>query len=66
MPGIILQLNAVAQQAGIGFTSISPAESTPATGYQVRKIDLAFTGASTASPTSSTGCATSSASTAAS
>lgn len=44
MPGIILQLNAVAQEAGISFTSIAPGAVSPASGYEVRKIDLAFDG----------------------
>lgn len=44
MPGIILQLNAVAQEAGISFTSIAPGATTPGTGYEVRKIDLTFDG----------------------
>jgi hypothetical protein len=44
MPGIILQLNAVAQQSGISFTSIAPGATTAASGYQVRKIDLTFDG----------------------
>jgi hypothetical protein len=44
MPGIILQLNAVAAQAGISFTSITPGPATPATGYGVRQIALTFDG----------------------
>lgn len=44
MPGIILQLNSVAEESGISFTSIAPGATAPATGYEVRKIDLAFDG----------------------
>lgn len=44
MPGIILQLNAVARQSGIGFTSIAPGAATAATGYGVRQIQLTFAG----------------------
>jgi hypothetical protein len=45
MPGIILQLNQVAQESGIRFTSIMPQpQPTAGTGYDVLKIDLAFSG----------------------
>jgi hypothetical protein len=44
MPGIILQLNAVAAQSGISFTSIAPGAATPGNGYEVRQIDLTFDG----------------------
>lgn len=47
MPGIILQLNQVAEDSGIQFTSIMP--HTPSTpdgdkGYQEMQIDLSFEG----------------------
>lgn len=45
MPGIILQLNQVAEESGIRFTSIAPqAVPTQGTGYDMLKIDLAFSG----------------------
>jgi hypothetical protein len=44
MPGIILQLNSVAQESGISFTSIAPGQATPGTGYATRQIEITFTG----------------------
>jgi hypothetical protein len=45
MPGIILQLNQVAAEAGISFDSISPQGLPVAgTGYQLEKISIGFTG----------------------
>jgi hypothetical protein len=44
MPGMILQLNAVARDAGITFTSITPAASSDQAGYTVRQIELTFSG----------------------
>jgi hypothetical protein len=45
MPGIILQLNQVAEESGIRFTSIQPQpEPTAAAGYDILKIDLRFAG----------------------
>ncbi|HET8607215.1 MAG TPA: type 4a pilus biogenesis protein PilO [Gaiellaceae bacterium] len=44
MPGIILQLNQVATEAGIGFQSIQPGAETAGTGYEMQQISLGFTG----------------------
>lgn len=45
MPGIILELNNVASEAGISFQSIAPQSTmTPGAGYQIEKISLEFTG----------------------
>jgi hypothetical protein len=44
MPGIILQLNQVAEESGIQFTSITPHLPVAATGYQTMQIDLSFSG----------------------
>jgi len=44
MPGLLLELNAVASQTGIVFKSITPGSSSPREGYQVVPISLAFEG----------------------
>ena len=44
MSGILLQLNQVAQDAGITFESIKPGNGVPLTGYAVVPITLNFTG----------------------
>lgn len=45
MPGIILELDRVAGDAGISFDSIQPESGVvAATAYQVKKIDLGFSG----------------------
>jgi hypothetical protein len=44
MPGILLQLNQVAEESGIQFTSITPHLPVAATGYQTMQIDLSFSG----------------------
>ena len=45
MPGVILEMNAVASAAGIEFVSIAPQTPTPtATGYRVLPIALKFEG----------------------
>jgi len=45
MPGIILQLNQVAEESGIQFTSISPqGTTTGSAGYATRQIQLTFSG----------------------
>ena len=44
MPGIILDLNAVAGATGIQFLSIQPSAATPKTGYSAIEISLTFEG----------------------
>ena len=44
MPGVILELNRIAKEAGIDFESITPQESSDAGGYLRRPIDLVFDG----------------------
>jgi hypothetical protein len=44
MSGILLQLNMVAQQAGITFDSIIPGASVLLSGYQAVPITISFTG----------------------
>ena len=44
MPGIILDLNAVAEATGIKFVSIQPSAPTPKTGYSAIGITLTFEG----------------------
>ena len=44
MPGIILDLNSVAEATGIRFLSIQPSASTPKTGYSAIEITLSFEG----------------------
>ena len=44
MPGIILDLNSVADATGIKFLSIQPSAPTPKTGYSAIQIALTFEG----------------------
>ena len=44
MPGIILDLNSVAEATGIKFLSIQPAAPSPKTGYSAIEITLTFEG----------------------
>jgi hypothetical protein len=44
MPGVLLELNGVARDAGIVFKSITPGTPVPATGYQVLPVELQFEG----------------------
>ena len=44
MPGIILDLNSVAEATGIKFLSIQPSAPTPKTGYSAIAITLTFEG----------------------
>lgn len=44
MPGIILDLNTVAEATGIRFVSIQPSAPTPKTGYSAIQISLNFEG----------------------
>jgi hypothetical protein len=45
MPGIILQLSALARDAGITFSSITPeAQPVAGAGFATQSIDLAFSG----------------------
>jgi Tfp pilus assembly protein PilO len=44
MPGIILDLNSVAEATGIRFVSIQPSAPTPKTGYSAIGISLTFEG----------------------
>ena len=44
MPGVLLELNGVARDAGIVFKSITPGTAVPATGYQVLPVELQFEG----------------------
>lgn len=44
MPGVLLELNRVARDSGIEFTSITPVETAPAEGFSTLPIDLDFEG----------------------
>lgn len=44
MPGVLLELNRIARETGIGFESITPQEAADAGGYLRRPIDLVFDG----------------------
>jgi Tfp pilus assembly protein PilO len=45
MPGILLQLDRLAKDSGIAFSSITPSpEQVPGTGYSLLRIDLEFSG----------------------
>jgi Tfp pilus assembly protein PilO len=44
MPGVILELNRIAREAGIRFDSITPQEASDSGGYLRRPIDLVFDG----------------------
>jgi hypothetical protein len=44
MAGVILQLSRAAEASGIRFTSITPSEQTPASGFTKRKIAITFVG----------------------
>jgi len=44
MPGVLLELNRIANETGIRFESITPQEATDAGGYLRRPIDLVFDG----------------------
>jgi Tfp pilus assembly protein PilO len=44
MPGVLLELNRIAREAGIRFESITPQEGADAGGYLRRPIDLVFDG----------------------
>lgn len=44
MPGLLLQLNQTASDAGIVFDSITPQQPAPATGFSKVPINLEFTG----------------------
>lgn len=44
MPGIILELDAVAAQAGVSFSSIAPGPAIPGTGFSRVPINLTFEG----------------------
>ena len=44
MPGIILDLNSVAEATGIKYVSIQPSAATPKTGYSAIGITLSFEG----------------------
>jgi Pilus assembly protein, PilO len=44
MPGVLLELNRIANETGISFESITPQEATDAGGYLRRPIDLVFDG----------------------
>jgi hypothetical protein len=44
MPGVLLELNEVASDAGIVFRSITPGTAVPAQGYQVLPVELQFEG----------------------
>lgn len=44
MPGVLLELNDVASDAGIVFKSITPGTPVPAQGYQVLPVELQFEG----------------------
>jgi Tfp pilus assembly protein PilO len=44
MPGIILDLNSVAEATGIKFLSIQPSAATPKNGYSAIEITLTFEG----------------------
>jgi len=44
MSGVILQLSRAADASGIRFTSITPSDVTPATGFTKRRISITFIG----------------------
>ena len=44
MPGVLLELTAVARDSGIAFESITPSSLIPMEGYQVVPIELVFEG----------------------
>ena len=44
MPGILLELQRIADETGIRFTSITPQSALPVAAYQVVPIDVAFDG----------------------
>jgi Tfp pilus assembly protein PilO len=44
MPGVLLELNRIANETGIRFESITPQEAADAGGYLRRPIDLVFDG----------------------
>ena len=44
MPGVLLELNRIANETGIGFESITPQDPADAGGYLRRPIDLVFDG----------------------
>ena len=44
MPGILLELQRIADETGIRFKSITPQSATPVGAYQVVPIDVAFDG----------------------
>ncbi|HXV02864.1 MAG TPA: type 4a pilus biogenesis protein PilO [Gaiellaceae bacterium] len=44
MPGVIIELNRIARDAGIRFESITPQDASDAGGYLRRPIDLVFDG----------------------
>jgi hypothetical protein len=45
MPGILLQLDRLAKDSGIAFSSIKPSpDQVPGTGYSMLRIDLEFSG----------------------
>ena len=44
MPGLLIELNRIAREAGIKFESITPQEAGDAGGYLRRPIDLVFDG----------------------
>jgi hypothetical protein len=44
MAGVILQLSRAAEASGIRFTSITPSDQTPASGFTKRKISITFIG----------------------
>jgi hypothetical protein len=44
MAGVILQLSRAAEASGVRFTSITPSDITPATGFTKRKISITFIG----------------------
>jgi Tfp pilus assembly protein PilO len=44
MPGILLELDSVASESGVRFSSIAPSAATPATGFTKVPINLTFEG----------------------
>ena len=44
MPGLVLELNRIAEETGISFDSIAPRTATVVSGYQVVPISLVFQG----------------------
>lgn len=44
MPGLLLELSRLAEETGIEFNSITPQESTAATGYQLLPVQVVFDG----------------------